>query len=224
MKSLFKYFAARLLLLFFVCVAAVGYAQGNDSTKVGDMKIRDVFAAMPDSIIPYLSKNNCLDMIDFAEMNMKAEVTNRFDEQSEMVALSDKYLKIKLASDVVVEMRIRKTEECLPDSSAYIVDVMTTYGHESKLSMLSKYSSSWTLIQKPHLLDGYVKQMVRKNQLTTDEIWRIVENAKGRITIVGNLIEDENAMMLQLSINGLTIEEKQMIEGKVELTKLKINL
>ena len=63
-----------------------------------------------------------------------------------------------------------------------------------------------------------------KNQYTTDKEWRIIEDAKNRIFVVGNLVEDENAILLQPSINGLTKEEKQMIEGKVELKKLKINL
>ena len=86
------------------------------------------------------------------------------------------------------------------------------------------YSSSWNVIKKPHLLNGYVKQLVGKNQYTTDKEWRIIEDAKNRIFVVGNLVEDENAILLQPSINGLTKEEKQMIEGKVELMKLKINL
>ena len=219
-----KYSITRAILVFFTCVPSCANANGMDSTKVGDMKIRDVFAAMPDSVIPYLSKNNCLDMIDFAEMNMKAEVTNKFDEKCEMVSLTNKYLKIKLADDVVVEMRIRKTDQCLPDSSSYVVDVLTTYGHAPQLSMLSMYSSSWNVIKKPHLLNGYVKQLVGKNQYTTDKEWRIIEDAKNRIFVVGNLVEDENAILLQPSINGLTKEEKQMIEGKVELKKLKINL
>ena len=63
-----------------------------------------------------------------------------------------------------------------------------------------------------------------KNQYTTDKEWRIIEDAKNSIFVVGNLVEDENAILLQPSITGLTKEEKQMIEGKVELKKLKINL
>ncbi|MBR6998224.1 MAG: DUF3256 family protein, partial [Prevotella sp.] len=39
----------------------------------------DLFKAMPDSLMPYLTKNNRLDMIDFMEANMKAEITNQLE-------------------------------------------------------------------------------------------------------------------------------------------------
>ena len=41
-----------------------------------DLKMRDVFNHMPDSLMPYLSHNNRLDFIDFIDSNMKSEVRN----------------------------------------------------------------------------------------------------------------------------------------------------
>ena len=42
-------------------------------------KMRDVFAAMPDSVLGIMTKNNRLDCIDFIENDMEAKVRNRFD-------------------------------------------------------------------------------------------------------------------------------------------------
>ena len=51
--------------------------------------ISEVFREMPDSLLPTLSKNNRLDMLDFMASGMKAEVTNRLGGRSEMTALTD---------------------------------------------------------------------------------------------------------------------------------------
>ena len=53
------------------------------------IQIRDAFRAMPDSLMPYLSKNNRLDFIDFLDSNMKAEVKNALGGTSEMLSLGD---------------------------------------------------------------------------------------------------------------------------------------
>ena len=51
--------------------------QGAQSTEEPTMAA--LFKAMPDSLMPYLTKNNRLDMIDFMEANMKAEITNQLE-------------------------------------------------------------------------------------------------------------------------------------------------
>lgn len=51
-------------------------------------KMRDVFAAMPDSVLGIMTKNNRLDCIDFIENDMEAKVRNRFDGFSVLKALT----------------------------------------------------------------------------------------------------------------------------------------
>ena len=46
------------------------------SGRAEDVRMKDVFRLMPDSLFPTLSANNRLDMIDFMDSQMKAEVTN----------------------------------------------------------------------------------------------------------------------------------------------------
>ena len=58
---------------------------------------RDVFREMPDFIIPYLTENNRLDMLDFMDSHMKAVVQNRFDGRSEMLTMSDDSLTLQLS-------------------------------------------------------------------------------------------------------------------------------
>ena len=52
---------------------------------IAQQKMRDVISTMPDSLAPYLTENNRLDMIDFKEANMKAEVHNAFEGKTELM-------------------------------------------------------------------------------------------------------------------------------------------
>lgn len=68
------------------------------------IKARDALSQMPDSIIPYLSKNNRLDLIDFMDSGMKARVQNRFEGYTELVAMDDDSLTIKLNEVTVLKL------------------------------------------------------------------------------------------------------------------------
>ena len=46
------------------------------------LTIRSLFTEMPDAVIPYLTKTNRLDFIDFMDSNMKAEVNNELEGKS----------------------------------------------------------------------------------------------------------------------------------------------
>ncbi|MDO5446920.1 MAG: DUF3256 family protein [Prevotellaceae bacterium] len=76
----------------------------------GESSMEQAFAEMPDSIIPYLTKNNRLDCIDFMKNNMKAEVENKFGGKSVLTAMTDNYLKLHLNEITDVEMKIFKVE------------------------------------------------------------------------------------------------------------------
>lgn len=60
--------------------------------------MRDVIKSMPDSIAPLLTTNNRLDMIDYLDANMKAEVRNKLNGTSELTKLTDTEAHIKMTS------------------------------------------------------------------------------------------------------------------------------
>ena len=84
-----------LCLLFIVFLPSVVSAQ---------TLMREVFAQLPETILPLLTKNNRLDCIDFIENNMEARVKNKFDEQVILEALTDDYLRIQVSANLSVEI------------------------------------------------------------------------------------------------------------------------
>ena len=51
-------------------------------SMVNGQTMKQLFTTLPDTILPSLSKNDRLDMVDFIENNMKNEVTNRLRGKS----------------------------------------------------------------------------------------------------------------------------------------------
>ena len=103
-----------------------------------------VFKQMPDSLMPYLSKNNRLDMLDFMDAKMKAEVTNLLDGRSEMTAITDDSLSIRLSDALRVDMKLERVEQPV-DSGYYVVRLVRTYIINANQTerIADVYSSVW---------------------------------------------------------------------------------
>lgn len=106
------------------------------------VRMDDVFRSMPDSLVPYLSENNRLDLIDFKNANMKAEVRNSQEGRSELVTLNDHYLDIALNAAHRMELRLLDVTEPV-DSCRYILCMVDTYGEEIKESTVRFFSLTW---------------------------------------------------------------------------------
>ena len=113
------------------------------------LTLKNLFVAMPDSLIPYLSKNNRLDFIDFMESNMKAEVTNELGGKSLMTALADDSISIQLNDACHVDLLLlNSTEEV--DSTSQVIAFVRTVGleNESRESVVEFFSVKWNRLTK----------------------------------------------------------------------------
>ncbi len=87
----------------FVLILLLMQAAGSLCAQV---RMRDIFAAAPDSIFPLLTKNNRLDCIDFVENKMTARVRNRLGDVAELRTLTDSYLLLQVSAHSTAEMRL----------------------------------------------------------------------------------------------------------------------
>lgn len=126
----------RLRYLFFLAWMSLT-AQAQRSTMA------ELFKAMPDSVLPILTQNNRLDMIDFMEAGMKAEVTNLLDGQSVMNALSADSLSIQLDSVLQIDMRTETASD-----STILIKVRRTYRTSKKEEeqVTDVYDAEWHLL------------------------------------------------------------------------------
>lgn len=136
-----------LLTIVLLCATAAMSAQE-------EMSIRDIFKAMPDSLIPYLSTNNRLDMIDFMDAQMKAEVTNKLDGKSEMVALTDDSLCIVLSQALKVDLKLEKVD------TGVVVCLKRIYALKGQPAeeVADYYTADWRYIDSRRLWSGLLRR------------------------------------------------------------------
>lgn len=134
------------------------------TASADSLTIKTVFMEMPDSILPYLSRNNCLDFVDFVASGMKAQVDNELGGKSVMTALTDDSLSIQLNAVSKVDMLLLTTMK-----SEQIVAVVKTVGQESNVieSDVECFTTGWQpMTDWPELdalsqqrLDNTIKQL-----------------------------------------------------------------
>ena len=106
--------------------------------------------------MPYLSKNNRLDFIDFLDSGMKAEVKNSLGGTSEMLSISSDSLSIRMSESLRVDLFAM-------DSILVMVETFTVdsiYGE----SRVHYYTTQWQPVEQPQL-SAEQKQRIRRIKL-----------------------------------------------------------
>lgn len=132
--------------------------------QTDSLNIREVFKLMPDSLLPYLTQNNRLDMIDFMDAKMKAAVDNQLGGESEMTYLSNDSLCIKMNESMTLELKMSR------DEKEPIVLMKRTYQitERQKEILIGRYSSSWRPISDVSVQSTLLKrdeEMLEKSYL-----------------------------------------------------------
>ena len=149
-----KYLTIALLLLTFTI-------QAQD--------LKSLFITMPDSLSPLLTSVNRQDFGDFLESNMKAQVRNRLGNSSEMLKMTDNYLKLQLTSVSSLEMKLLAV-----DDSTRVICVAKTYQGPVADTELAFYSTEWKkldtqqYIQLPQKNDFFLVPVTQEKKDSLD--------------------------------------------------------
>lgn len=153
-----------LFILLFVLCGLTASAQTS---------IREVFANVPDSIFPTLTKNNRLDMMDFVEAQMRAEVINLLSGTSEMLSLSKDSLTIRMSEAQTLTMYLLPTEQAY-DSLRQVVCIERTYKlstDDASETVRELYSLKWRKLEQLEPADaGKLKALPASDILRRDDL------------------------------------------------------
>ena len=138
------------------------------TVRAGELKIQDVFKQMPNSVLPTLSENNRLDMLDFMASKMKAEVTNRLGGKSEMTVLTDTTLTIRMSEALQVEMLLLKPEDAA-GADSQVICLIETIGRDSLSldSQVSFFTISWEKLNNPPQLSVSDQNTISSKKVLT---------------------------------------------------------
>ena len=103
--------------------------------------------------MPYLSKNNRLDFIDFLDSGMKAEVRNQLGGTSQMLSLADDSLSIQMNPSLRVDMIAMDSVVAVVET--FLVD--SIYGE----SRVNYYSATWQPVAQPVLTEAQQQRIKR---------------------------------------------------------------
>ena len=147
----------RRQIMMALCAMAVSLADAQTHAVEPSLSIdviKAFFAQMPDSVVPHMTKNNRLDMMDFMDAKMKAEVTNKLGGKSEMTDMSASYMRITISKSC--DMQIRSLHSAAGDT---LMAVAITI--DSTDSELFVYDLQWNRIGDdmiPELLGSTMTQ------------------------------------------------------------------
>lgn len=150
-----------LVLLLFVTATNNAAAQQPTAFSEGAQRttMAQLFRQMPDSLLPSLSANTRLDMVDFMEAGMRAEVKNLLEGDSEMTLLTADSLSIRMSSVLQIDMELLSVEEPV-DSSCQVIRVVRTYriNENQAASVVDMYSAAWRHLSSQPLSSSLLRR------------------------------------------------------------------
>lgn len=135
-------------------------------SAVHAIDVRDMFVAMPDSVLPLLSGINRLDMLDFYDSGMKAAVRNRLDGESELTYISPKSMKIRYTGSSEVVIRLFYYKDSVP-----VICLARTYESNGLYdSRIDFYDSKWQELDTSRILqipefDAFIRDGLGKDSV-----------------------------------------------------------
>ena len=128
--------------------------------------IRALFIAMPDSIMPALTKSERMDFLDYIDSGMKARVRNKLGGESEMTELSDNSLTVQTSRSGKLQMALFQRKD-----GTVLICIIKTVTARFDDSRITFYKEDWTpvesesLIELPKFDDYLTKQALKHGYL-----------------------------------------------------------
>lgn len=104
-------------------------------------QVATYFVSMPDELLLQIEPNRRKDMIDFFQHGQKGGITNALGGKSEIIAMSDKYLKVSLSDISTMEIRL------LTKDTTNVIAVIRTVCAPACDSQISFYDGQWNLLE-----------------------------------------------------------------------------
>ncbi len=195
--------------------------------------MRDVFAAMPDSVLPMVTKNNRLDCIDFIENNMEARVRNKLDEYVTLEALTADYARFRTSPSQLLELKLLPFES--DDSSSvangtatsnYVLCMVTTAqsGEEKTVmriedSNICFLSPDWVQLPEQPIIafptvEHFLSDVVLADSLNTFESARRTLSIFHPLCI--KLSAEESVLTASLQIAHLVQDEQELLQQRLK--------
>lgn len=181
-------------------------------------KMKDVFASMPDSLLPLVTETNRLDCVDFIENDMEAKVRNRADEYVELKKLTADYLLFQTSEISTVEMKLLQ----LSDTSQIICMVRTCLVPLAD-SHVQFYNCDWSPVAEEDLakLNGCRPSLdeffLASSSAEKDELIKSAKLILSELPLMeAHLSADSDKIVWTIGLSELPKDEKKAVQNLVQ--------
>lgn len=115
----------------------------NAGKGVAQVTMKDLWLAMPDSVLPYLNESMRRDHIDFITMNLDSEVKNLLEGKGVMDTLSVDYCHVRLNEKLTWQLMLLPLE----GKNDSVICSIKTYHTLCPESEVSFFNLGWTRIE-----------------------------------------------------------------------------
>ena len=165
--------------------------------------IREIWLSMPDSVITYLNKNKRIEMVDYIDMKVRADVKNALEGTSVMDTLTNEFMQVTLNEACTLQMRTLPSE----DGDTLFCLVKSFKGPQTE-SEISIFNQDWKKIKDVTPLSAsLIAKPDTMSATTFNDLQRLLDVS----LIEAQLSIDKPTLTLTLSAINLSKEEKEKI-------------
>lgn len=182
--------------------------------SVNAKSLRELWTSMPDSILPVLDKNMCLEMVELMDMGVKPEVKNLLGENCVMDTLTSDFLQVATSEASSLQLKL------LPqDSGDSILCVVKTFLAPEKESEVAFYNQAWQVIDATRCLDESIASVdsyfQSKPDTMRDERYQELMASLEPKMFYAELSPKENSIIYHVSTPLVTKEEKTQLQALI---------
>lgn len=183
---------------------------------------RDLWIAMPDSLLPTFNRNIRLEFVELKDLGVKPEVKNLLGYDCLMDTLTADFLQVSTSQLSTLQIKRLPMDGEGKDS---VVCVVKTFSAPEKESEVMFYDQEWHELNKSQYLAADVKNLNRyfigkPDTMSIDkyeEMHRMVEP----VMVSAEYVQNENVLTFSLSLPMLSKEEKEQLNTLVLQRKFK---
>ena len=183
--------------------------------KAQAQSILHFWNAMPDSILPSLDSNKRADLMDYANMGVRAEVKNLLNEKVTLDTLTSDFTKITLSEGHTMQIKRLPVEN---EDSVFCV--VRTFGTDNPESTINIYHADWSKRSKIEFDPQQItEQIVSKENINQEKM-----NLDKYVPVIAAYLDaHSDEMTLKVSYLLLSKEEKQLLKDKEMQLNVKWN-
>lgn len=184
---------------------------------VGNAKsMKDIWATIPDSLLPYIDRTHRLEMTDFIGMGLKGDVDNIMGSKSVMDTITDNFIQVTLSEASILQ--IKKMQQ--PDGDSILCLVQTWNGPESE-SVVNFYDQQWQRLDKNVDLKSYIPQLlIRPDTMSMDNYDKLLGNIDFSM-VKANLSPNSDELTITLSVPIADNSKKKLLKPLIKSLALK---